>query len=82
MMVPIVTSDACPHQHRGPCSRCLLWENVAPRGSPPHPGGRPGLDTPVPDRKQLGSQRPVVKCVPLLRALQLLVTPPVLPWAF
>lgn len=45
-----------------------------PLRKPPTPGGRPGLDTPVPDRKQL-SQRPVVTCVPLLRALQLLVTP-------
>lgn len=82
MTVPTVTSDACLHQHCGPCSWCQLWENVAPGGSPPPPRGRPGPDTPVPDRKQLGSQRPVVTCVPLLRALQLLVTPPVLPRAF
>lgn len=38
MTVPTVTSDACPHQHCGPCSPCLLWENVAPGGSPPPPG--------------------------------------------
>lgn len=42
--VPTVTSDACLHQHCGPCSWCQLWENVAPGGSPPPPQGqaRPG----------------------------------------
>lgn len=82
MTFPTVTSDACLPQHCGPGSRCRLWENVAPGGSPPAPGGRPGPDTPVLNRKQLDSQRPVVTCVPLLRSLQLLVSPPVLPGAF